>query len=501
MGCDALRYSTAMVVIAAMATTLGAQPATQRDEEFARRQYESGLSFMRDAQYSEALKDFQAVVDSFPTSSVADDALLQMALYHLEVSDDPEAAQQAVDTLLKEYPDADATPMGYVLVGRLAMARGRGAAEVDSALASFERVPRLFPGTDAVPAAVFHAGDALRIARRPDEALDRFRRVAMEYPRSIWAARATLAAGVSLVQSNRAPRAFEEFQRIRQQFPGSPEAATALDYNTILYRFYVRAPHQPPYAFTGRFIGAESARFRDVVGVSIDGRGGVYLGHRNAVDVFDATGAAVRSMAANQPSSFFLDDRGRIVIARRELIVTEGGGTASITVTAANRPRAVDDIPSAVQLSTGDLIVADRRGRNVIRASPDGAYLGPFSGTNAERLARNQLDDVAIIDRDARSVVVLDRDGKALSRFPQRGTGYEFDRPVDVAFDPLGHLYVLDRGRASVFVFGPGNRLIATVTVPQREPGGFQRPNAFAIDTAGRLFVFDESVQRIRVYQ
>jgi hypothetical protein len=67
-------------------------------------------------------------------------------------------------------------------------------------------------------------------------------------------------------------RALEELQRVRQQFPGTPEAAMALNYNTIIYRLYVRPP-QPPYAFSGKYIGDEAAKFRDVVGVSVNDAG------------------------------------------------------------------------------------------------------------------------------------------------------------------------------------------------------------------------------------
>src|SRR5262249_50833585 len=82
------------VVVTAGTAILGAQGNT---EEFARRQYESGLSFMQTGRYAEALKDFQAVLDSFARSSVADNALLQIALYQLDVAHDTAAAQAAVD--------------------------------------------------------------------------------------------------------------------------------------------------------------------------------------------------------------------------------------------------------------------------------------------------------------------------------------------------------------------------------------------------------------------
>jgi len=257
-----------------LALVLAAAPAAQNNnEDFARRQYDSGVSFLQSARYAEAMKDFQAVVDSFPQSAVADDALMQIALYQLEVVHDQAAAQAAADRLIKDYPNSNSAPMAYIIGGRLAITKGRTPADVDTALASFDRVPRLFPGSDAVAAARFYGGETLRVARRVDESLDRLRRVPMEYPQSIWAARADLAMVASLVSLDRAPQAFGRLQRIRQQYPGSVEAAVALDYGTMLYRLYIRARSQPAYAFSGRFIGSETSRYNDVMGLVIDAAG------------------------------------------------------------------------------------------------------------------------------------------------------------------------------------------------------------------------------------
>ena len=44
-------------------------------EDLPRRQLESGMTFMNGQRYTEALKDFQAIIDSFPKSQVADNAL------------------------------------------------------------------------------------------------------------------------------------------------------------------------------------------------------------------------------------------------------------------------------------------------------------------------------------------------------------------------------------------------------------------------------------------
>jgi TolA-binding protein len=492
------------IAVLGLALVLAASPSAQNNnEDFARRQYDSGLSFLQAARYAEAMKDFQAVVDSFPQSAVADDALLQIALYHLEVAHDEAAAQGAADRLIKEYPNSNSAPMAYIIGGRLAITKGRTPADVDTALASFDRVPRLFPGSDAVAAARFFGGETLRLARRVDESLDRLRRVPMEYPQSIWAARADLATVASLVSLDRAPQAFVRLQRIRQQYPGTVEAAAALDYGTVLYRLYIRAKSQPAYAFSGRFIGAETSRFNDVMGVVVDDAGHVLLGHKQGVAIFDDKGTLTRSVNAAEPSAFFVEQRTRVVTVRKDMLVPDGAPPSQVAVPQTGKlPRPVEEIPAVVTLSNGDRLIADKSQKNVIRISPQGKYVSPFAAVNTEKMSRSEVDDVALIERDSKTIVLVDRDGKPLTRIPPKGTGYVMNDPIDVAFDSLGHLYVLDGGsKPAVYIFGPKNRLIATVASTGREAGALQRPKAMAVDAAGRLLVFDDSSKRIQVYQ
>ena len=95
-----MRVLLAVIAAVVLSTaTAGAQPS---NEPFARRQFDSGMTFLGNDRYTEAMKDLQAVVDSFPGSSVADDALLQIAQFQLEHAHDLDAAQTAIDKLLKD---------------------------------------------------------------------------------------------------------------------------------------------------------------------------------------------------------------------------------------------------------------------------------------------------------------------------------------------------------------------------------------------------------------
>ncbi len=476
--------------------------AQQNNEEFARRQYESGLTFLQNNRSAEALKDLQAVVDSFPTSSVADNALLQIAQYHLDAAHDVTSAQAAIDKLLKDYPDTDSAPMAHVLAGRAAFAKGRTPADVDAALASFERVPRLFPGNEAVAAAGFYAGETLRALRRDADALERFRRVSMEYPRSVWAARASLSAGYCLVQQERAAQALQEFQRARQLFPTSAAAADGLHLNTIVYRLYLRAPAQAAYTLSGRAIGPERSELRDVVGLRVDPAGQVLLGHKAGVAIYKADGSLVSTAPAVDPTAFFVDEQGRMVVAREGALVAGRGEVIQFTgPNADGQPRAIDEIPAVLPNARGERLLSNPKGRNVLRVQPNGRFVSVFATGTISRMAQNWMGDVALLDRTTKTVAVVDADGKAVSKIAPKGTGWEFDEPNDVAFDALGHLYVLDKGRSSIFVFSARGKLVSTLTIPDRSPGGLSRAEALAVDAAGRLLVFDERVRRIQVYQ
>ena len=210
----------------------------------------------------------------------------------------------------------------------------------------------------------------------------------------------------------------------------------------------------------------------------------------------------MKNVPALEPSAFFVEGRDRVVLVRLHTLQPEGGTPIVINVPVAGRPaRQPEEIPAVITLSDGDRLVVDRKAKTVLRVTSAGKFVSNFANLDVERLARNDVDDVAMIDRQNKSIALADRDGKIIARIPAKGTNYQFADPADVAFDALGHLYVLDGNRAAIHVFGPKNTLITTITVPGREPGALQKPKALAIDAAGRLFVFDESTQRIQVYQ
>lgn len=495
------------LLVLAAALALGAAAAGAQDtssDEFARRQYESGLSFLRDQKFIEALKDFQAVVDNYPSSRVADAALLQIALYQLDTAADLPAAQAAIDSLLKKYPTSDSAPMAHVLAGRVVVARSRAQSDVDAALSNFERVPRLYPGSEAVPAAYYQAGETLRLTHKDSDAIIRYRQVSIDFPRSIWAARAMIGEARCLVITGRPAPAMELLQRVRQRFPNTPESATALAWNTILYRLYLRPPVQPAYQFANRTLAGANGKLKDIEAVSVDGRGTIIAAGGSTVWSFDAAGKPLPPSSANETVAIAYDRTGQPVYLVKSGLL-RGRQAFGLSVPKPDgSPRVLEDVTSGVFTAFGELLISDKATKAIGRFTPAGKYVGAFAPLNTARLAIDSTDRVAVLEQEGGAITVLDLDGRPRTKITPRGKGYEFDKVVDLAFDPFGHLYALDRNQNTVFVFTTDAqpRLVAAIALaPKNAPGGARKPRAFGLDAGGRLYVYDDDAEKIQVYQ
>lgn len=494
--------SFCVVLLLSAAAVLAERPNCQAQsaEKQARTVFESGLQFLANGKHQEALKDFQAVVNQYPATAVADDALLQVAQYELQVARNPQGAEEAAELLLKNYKDGDSAPMAHVILGQVAMMKGRTQEDIDSALGSFERVDRFYQRSDAVPAALYYMGEVLRLVERNKEAMLRYREVIGRYPRSIWSARAHIGFATTLTRAGLASRAIEELQRVRVQFPDEPEAIRAAALITILYRLYMLpAMGQSPFSVSGRTVGA---KLKDVIALSMGPSDDPAVVTGTGVQFYDRAGKVKGSISLTPCYGMFVSSTGVPVLVGKGLLRIDPA--ISIPLAAPkpdNTMRPLEQIRAAATLSTGDVLVADANTKSVMQFTASGRFVSTFRALDARRLAASALDHVAALPRESPSIVITDRDRRILQHIVTRGPNYELKNPVDMVFDAFGHLYVLDRDNAAVFVFTPGGELVTSFSIPDKTPGAFRRATAMTIDSAGRLFIFDERTENVQIYQ
>lgn len=513
---------TSIVGVLACATPhLGAQVDAN---DAARRRFEQGQRLLVAGNYKEALTDLDETIRVYPTSVWAGRAIALEVEYFLEIERDFERAKKDLERL-KTYP-ADVAPAAYLLSGRVSLASSRTKESLASAALDFQRAEQYYPGSPFVPEARYRAGEAFRLNRQIDEAIERFQNLVLAYPRSIWSARAGIRLAECLVARGRWQEALGALQRLRIEFANVPEAGAelqeAITLNTIVFRLYVRrAGERPAFVYAGAPLG-ENARLEDVTAMTFMPSDVLVLAAKTGMVLFDASGTALPRVPADEPTALArrllsdsveipaTPDRLPVYATRRGLLVNAGATAIALRVKEGEKLRTVENVGAMFQRWNRDWIVADQDAKSILTFNDKGEYRGPFlndaRALQTERMVSTAYDDVAVLDGDRKRITILDRDGRLLTHIETTGPGYRFDRPVDLTVDALGHLYVLDRGKGQVFVFapvvGPGSKLLTVFSSPEdKQPSSFRKPTAMSLDSRGRLFVFDDDVRRIQVFQ
>jgi hypothetical protein len=202
------------------------------------------------------------------------------------------------------------------------------------------------------------------------------------------------------------------------------------------------------------------------------------------------------------------------VVDGRAVLHPTGGTPLTFFATQPNGEiEPLDNIEAAAQLTSGSWLIMDGDARSIFEFAADGTFLGPFAAGRVRRLAISAAGVVAGIERNRRSVLVFDDTGRPLGQIQLRGETYDLRDAEDLAFDALGHLYVLVEDRIGVFSpfppsgggaavsAGAGYRLLTVYAVPDGAPGRFDRARAFALDASGTAFLYDDRAHRILVYR
>ena len=154
---------------------------------------------------------------------------------------------------------------------------------------------------------------------------------------------------------------------------------------------------------------------------------------------------------------------------------------------------------------TSDVYVSDRPSEAVYVYSATGAYQRTFvprgdlgGGWRPLGLAFNQRGDLYVTDVSGPShrILVFRHDGTLIGTF---GTADRLSFPNGIAIDPLGNIYVSDSNNGRLVIFDPAGKLIATINRGVGD-GDLGLPRGAAIDDSNRLYIADTSAHAVKVY-
>ncbi|MFQ5790555.1 MAG: tetratricopeptide repeat protein [Acidobacteriota bacterium] len=487
--------SPAFVFVFLAVLTTRSQGQVPRNE-LARQHLESGIQFYSQGRYKQALNDFQ-IVATMPGTGYADDALLRIGEYYMEIEENFEEAQNRFEELLQRYPTENSAPGAYYYLGVLALRSTYGREGVDDALANFQRVIRLYRRSDWVPAALYSTGTAQERRGHWEEAADSYLRVVAEHPSSPWAAKAQLALGGCLVRLGKPVQGMIELQQVRNRYPENPAAEDALDHLTHLFRFYgfPRLGQPISYRVDPSFRARLADKFKDVVAVRISPQGIHVLERgRKRILTFDLRGKLTGTQSTVNPRGLAVDPQGALIVANEKGLVIESTPRV-FTVPEEKGPRQLEKIRLATRDRLGDIYVYDERQKKILRFEPSGKLIGAFPDASPREILRMEVDragNLVFLEKKGRAVVIYSPTGQRRGRIEKRGEKWDFKKPIDIAVDPTGYLYLLDEERPQVAVFDPSYQLVTLLSEQNLGGGVLKKPVTLDVDASGDLYVYDD---------
>lgn len=471
--------------------------AQESTEEQAQRLLQDGRTYRAQGKDKQALDNFNIIITSFSGTQAVGQALLEIGRYRMEVDGDDEGAREAFEQVSRDHAQSDAAPGAYHNLGLLTLRGATTPAELDDALAQFTRVATLYPRSDWVPRALQASAMVHRQAGRFDDAVALNRRVALEYPASDAAPRAQFEAGHALALLGQPRLAMEEFQGVRNRFPSSPWAEAALDRTTALYRLY--GQDTPVFTLDSRYSISGGNVLKDVQALLMQPGGRLWIASKKAKSaVLFEGGKMGTSRSAQDPRTLTLAPGGEVIFTsktavrfgprdmRRFFLPPEKAG---------DQRKPLEKLRAAALTRGNAVVISDEKDDKLYRFDSAGQLQGNFMARDSGKreITRILLDAegrVLLLDRKQKTVIVCDEGGRAIRSVGPGG----LRKPMDVAVDTLGNIYIADQDEG-VVVFNPAGELFFKVKSPE-----LKKATAITLDESGAILVYDDGSERILRY-
>ena len=508
----------------AVAAPLLAQTGTEAQlERAAERRFRSAEQFYAGGRYGQALRDFEAILDTMPQSRLADDAALRIARHRFDVEGDPGAAEEMVDRLFRAYPAGDSIPGAHLLLGEIAIRSLPPRPE--DALAEFERVltvagsagsPWSFAALTGIAAIASDFMDDRTVAGALLSALHETRSAPASAAERF---RARLLLARTLARLGESSAAFGEVAGLRADLlrvirdeaadgaaPASGDAAfsaaglaeEARGLATLVSRY--RSPGGPAWRFAGAIQPPQ--RLDRPLRVRV-ASGSLHVLDRDTdeLQTFTPEGEFEEAIGVEDPWDFAYADDGAAgegiaipVVAAEDALVVGGN---LMTLRLENGPERLRRL-RALTVAPEGYWVWDDREKGVFRFARSGLYLGrvPHPRLNeVHRIERHPAGHLIVIE-DRQGVLAFDAEGRRIFHLTRDSS---FPEPVDVAFDALGNFFVLDRDGPTLGVFDRDFTSLVQLQGDAWSGGAVRRPVSLDVGPDGVLYVLDESTRAVAV--
>ncbi|NKB86621.1 MAG: outer membrane protein assembly factor BamD [Acidobacteria bacterium] len=488
--------ATALLLVASIAA--GGTAVAQ--DRAGLRLYERAAQLLEAGDAAAAQRDAEVFVEQFAASELIDEGLLLLARAQATNLDNS-GARATADSLISGHPRTASAASAMVLVAQLDLDAAQSSADLRQIRESIQRVPLLygaedFPRLEARPAAAVIAGEvSLRLGERA-LAASQLAQAASTAAREPWRSRAHYGLGVALLRDGEWSGAASMLQQ------AAAEVSAARGLLTLIHRHEISNARLP---WSSSRVATSWGRTLDrPVGVGTSATGEVFVideGKQMGVRTDDeGTLIAEQNPLTEAIRPWFADTGRTYVVAKLSLLAPFARQRTTFSYPDGNENKEAENLAAAAQGPFGNLLVAYDGGDRVGRFDPDGNHLAAPLGAQRVRIV-----DI-VVDANGR-FLALDQREKRVFSISSEGTvevaisSAAWRRPEALAIDALDNLYVLDRDAKQIEIYGRDRTL--RHTLGPSLPGGqtLDDPRDIAVDARGRLLVADRGARGLVVIE
>lgn len=155
--------------------------------------------------------------------------------------------------------------------------------------------------------------------------------------------------------------------------------------------------------------------------------------------------------------------------------------------------------------SNGNCYVTDSIKAKVYKYNQKGEYLGVLGSGSIEFLrpagiAIGKNDYKYVADVLLNKIMIFDGKDHYLRDFPEPEQAKDLNKPVNLAVDSAGYVYVTDAFNFAVKIFDPAGKLVRSIGSAGDGPGTFARPKGIALDSESHLYIIDANFDNYQIF-
>ncbi len=427
------------------------------------RLYESGLAFEANQNYEQAMREFKLLLDQYPKSTFADDALLEIGRYYFNQGD-ADQAKGFLDRVVSEYGQSDSSDNAYLLIGRIQLKSGN----IDDAYNTFFHLKGAFPESDVLDQDYFYLSVISSRRGQFKKALYFLSQIYTRFSESPVFLDSLFQAAYCYYRIGEPREALKMIAAINEEGKGK-QGLKAENYTRTLLRFllkrrYTRAKQyfqmdNPSLLATGEagtlYVQAKKGRFIQTVSPGQNRR--------------QNTPGDVRALYFQKGAGLWFSTGDQLV-----------GPSGSVRLTAEGSP--LQDITSFFFTNSGEIWAFDKKTGLSYVFSKERKLIRKMAMGDMDFFKIRQDGMVFVVKNSRNTMEIRSLEGRAIKQFNN------LKKIVDVAFDSLGNIYLLTNKGRSLSILTSDFHVFQSVQLESITHSG-SRYNHLAVDQESNIFL------------